>query len=50
VPQGRQRIARPWFGIVAVKRGGERCNRERRDRILGGVFAADPGAQMVDIY
>src|SRR6476659_9504977 len=49
VPERRQLIARPWFRIVAVERGGKPCNRDRRDYILGNFFTANPRSQFIDI-
>src|SRR5262249_9685596 len=50
VPKWRQLVARPRLRVVAIERGGERRDRGRRDHILCDFLAADPRAQMVDIY
>jgi hypothetical protein len=49
VPERRQFIARPRLRVIAVERGGECCDRDRRDDVLCGFLAADPRSQMVDI-
>src|SRR5215831_13341987 len=50
VPERRQFIARPRLRIIAVERGSERCDRDRRDQVLYDFFAADPRSQMLDVY
>src|SRR5262249_57180921 len=50
VPKWRQLVARPRLRVIAIERGGERRNRDRRDHIFYDFLAADPRAQMVDVY
>src|SRR5262249_62421682 len=50
VPKWRQLVAPPRLRVIAIKRGGERRDRDRRDHILCDFLAADPRAQMVDVY
>src|SRR6266404_7161788 len=46
VPERRQRIADPGIGIVLVERGDQGAHREGGGKILDGVRAADPFAQL----
>src|SRR5215510_3227961 len=50
VAKWRQLVAPPRLRVIAIKRGGERRDRDRRDHILCDFLAADPRAQMVDVY
>src|SRR5262249_57553462 len=50
VPKWRRLVAPPRLRVIAIKRGGERRDRDRRDHILCDFLAADPRAQMVDVY
>src|SRR5262245_38246156 len=50
VPKWRRLVAPPRLRVIAIKRGGERRDRDRRDHILCDFLAADPRAQMVDDY